>query len=268
MASSMPAGGDVTVERTGWRGPPERLLWALAFTALVLVTWEAVTRLGLVRPIFLAPFSSVMVELWNGITTGWLWPHVWATAFVWTIGYALGAIVGIVFGLFVGASRRGSYIADPWLNAVYVMPDIALVPIFIIWFGIGLEFKVWFVFLSGFFFVAVNTLSGVRATEGRFVTVARSFDASRMKILRTVILPGSFPYIITGLRQAAGRSLVGVVAAEFVASNEGIGFMTSVAGQTFNTPRVMVGIIILALTGVLVAELLGRVERRFDAWRS
>ena len=112
------------------------------------------------------------------------------------------------------------------------------------------------------------TLAGVRATEGRFVTVARSFGAKRGKILRTVILPGSVPYIITGLRQAAGRSLVGVVAAEFVASNEGIGFMTSVAGQTFNTPRVMAGIIMLAVTGVLVAELLGRVEHRFDAWRS
>jgi ABC-type nitrate/sulfonate/bicarbonate transport system permease component len=268
MADSSPTGTQALAGRPAWRGPSERLLWGLAFTVLVLATWEAVTRLGVVRPIFLAPFSSVIAELWEGVTEGWLWPHVRATAFVWIIGYVVGAVVGIAFGIFVGLSRRASYVADPWLNAVYVMPDIALVPIFIIWFGIGLEFKIWFVFLSGFFFVAVNTLSGVRATEGRYLTVARSFGARRMKILRSVILPGSVPYVITGLRQAAGRSLVGVVAAEFVASNEGIGFMTSVAGQTFNTPRVMVGIVILALTGVIVAELLGRIERQFDAWRA
>ena len=268
MTDAGPIGTQAVAGRASRRGPSERLLWGLAFTILMLATWEAVTRLGVVRPIFLAPFSSVMVEFWEGATEGWLWPHVWATAFVWIIGYVLGAIIGIAFALFVGAGRRASFIADPWLNAVYVMPDIALVPIFIIWFGIGLEFKIWFVFLSGFFFVAVNTLSGVRATEGRYVTVARSFGAPRMKILRTVVLPGSVPYIITGLRQAAGRSLVGVVAAEFVASNAGIGFMTSVAGQTFNTPRVMVGILILALTGVIVADSLGRVERRFDAWRA
>jgi NitT/TauT family transport system permease protein len=87
-------------------------------------------------------------------------------------------------------------------------------------------------------------------------------------VLTTVILPGSVPYIITGLRQAAGRSLVGVVAAEFVASNQGIGFMTSVAGQTFDTPRVMAGIVLLSLTGIAVAALLGRLEHRFDAWRT
>jgi ABC-type nitrate/sulfonate/bicarbonate transport system permease component len=268
MSDPTSAAVQTVARRPARRIVSERLILGVAFTILVIAVWEAVTRLGIVRPIFLASFSNVMIELWEGITEGWLWPHVGATALVWVIGYVLGAIAGIAFGILAGASRRASYVADPWLNAVYVMPDIALVPIFIIWFGIGLEFKVWFVFLSGFFFVAVNTLSGVRATEGRYVTVARSFGARRMKVLRTVILPGSVPYVITGLRQAAGRSLVGVVAAEFVASNQGIGFMTSVAGQTFNTPRVMVGIVILALTGVIVTEILGRIEHRFDAWRA
>jgi NitT/TauT family transport system permease protein len=253
-------------ERGWWQ--QERLWYAIGFSLVVLLTWELVTRLGVVRPIFLAPFSRVIAELWDGMTAGWIWRHVGATALVWSIGYVLGAAVGILFGLLAGISRRASYIADPWLNAVYVMPDIALVPIFIIWFGIGLEFKIWFVFLSGFFFVAVNTLTGVRAAEGRFVGVARSFGASRLRVLTTVIVPGSLPYMMTGLRQAAGRSLVGVVAAEFVASNAGIGFMTSVAGQTFNTARVMAGILILAVTGIVVAEILGRLEHRYDAWRS
>jgi NitT/TauT family transport system permease protein len=245
-----------------------RLGYALAFAVVVLGTWELATRIGGVKPILLPPFSASVAELWDGMTRGWLWGHVGATALVWVVGFLIASIVGILFGIAVGISRRASIIANPWLNAIYVTPDIALVPIFILWFGIGIEFKIWYVFLSGFFFVAVNTLAGVRAVEGRFVAVANSFDAPRLVALRTVLIPGSIPYIITGLRQAAGRSLVGVVAAEFVASNSGLGFMISVAGQTFNTDRVIAGIFILAAAGIGVAELLRVVERRFDAWRA
>jgi NitT/TauT family transport system permease protein len=245
-----------------------RLGYALAFTVLVIGLWEVATRVLGVKPILLPPFSAAVAELWDGISRGWLFGHVGATATVWVIGYLAASVVGILFGIAVGISRRASIIANPWLNAIYVTPDIALVPIFILWFGIGIEFKVWYVFLSGFFFVAVNTLAGVRAVEGRYVAVANSFGASRLTALRTVVIPGSIPYIVTGLRQAAGRSLVGVVAAEFVASNTGLGFMISVAGQTFNTDRVIAGIFILAFTGIAMAELLRVVERRFDAWRA
>jgi NitT/TauT family transport system permease protein len=246
----------------------ERVIYPVALAVAIILVWEAATRAGLIKKILLPPFSSVVEELIDGFARGWIWPHLVATASVWVIGYLLAAAVGISVGLLVGMSSRLSKIAQPWLNAIYVTPDIALVPIFIIWFGIGFEFKVWYVFLAGFFFVAVNTLTGVRASEGRFIRVARHFGASRRRIIATVVLPGSLPYIVTGLRQAAGRSLVGVVAAEFVASNTGIGFMVSVAGQTFDTARVMAGIVVLVAAGIGTAELLRRVEQRFAGWRT
>ncbi|HEY3522735.1 MAG TPA: ABC transporter permease [Candidatus Limnocylindrales bacterium] len=247
----------------------ERVVYPLGLAITIIVVWEIATRGGFIKRILLAPFSAVVGSLWDGfVVRGWLWPHIAATASVWIVGYLLAVAAGIAVGLLVGMSSRASKIAQPWLNAIYVTPDIALVPIFIIWFGIGFQFKIWYVFLAGFFFVAVNTLTGVKASEGRYIRVARHFGASRRKMIATVILPGSLPYIITGLRQAAGRSLVGVVAAEFVASNTGLGFMVSVAGQTFDTARVMAGIIILVVAGIGTAEILRRVERRFDRWRA
>jgi NitT/TauT family transport system permease protein len=220
-----------------------------------------------VRPVFLPRPSKALEQLRSGVTEGWLWPHVRATASVWVAGYLAAVVVGVAIGLLTGLSRTASRIIDPWLTAIYVMPDIAFVPVFILWFGIGFTFKLWFVFLAGVFFVAVNTLAGVRATEGKYVNMASSFGVSQLMLLRTVVLPGSVPHILTGLRQAAGRSLVGVVAAEFVASNVGLGFMTSVAGQTFNTSRVIAGVFILAVAGIAVSEALRFVEGRFETWR-
>jgi NitT/TauT family transport system permease protein len=115
--------------------------------------------------------------------------------------------------------------------------------------------------------IAINAVAGVRAAEHRFVRVARSFGASRTHLFRTVILPGTIPFFFTGVRQASGRALVGVVVAELIAANQGIGFMISLAGSTFNTSKVMFGIVLLALFGVFVGRLLERVEGRFESWR-
>jgi ABC-type nitrate/sulfonate/bicarbonate transport system permease component len=150
---------------------------------------------------------------------------------------------------------------------VYAAPDLAFVPIFILWFGLGFIFKVWVVFLGVIIYVALNTIAGVHATEDRFLAVARTYGASRLMTFRSIVLPGSVPYIMTGLRIASGRAIVGVIGAEFISSNEGIGFLISISGTTLQTSRVFVGIILLAAFGVLLNEVLGRIEKRFDAWR-
>jgi NitT/TauT family transport system permease protein len=201
------------------------------------------------------------------VTQGLIWPDLFATLAVWTIGFGAASVVGVAIGLLAGWSRWVRYIADPWLNVLHAIPDLALIPIFILWFGIGFQFKVFLVFLAGLFYVAVNTLAGVQATENRFIDVAKTFGAGRGRIFRTVLLPGSVPYIITGLRQGSARAIVGVVVAEFVSSNQGIGFRISLAASTLRIELVMFGIILLAGFGILVGALLGRLERRFDAWR-
>ena len=249
------------------RGGRERLVLGVIGILLVLVAWELASRLGLVRAILISSPSAVAAVGWAELQRGRIWGDVWATVSVWALGFTVAAVVGVAIGLVAGRYRRAGYLADPWLNALYAFPDLALVPVFILWFGIGLTFKVFVVVLAAVFFVAVNTLAGVRSTERRFVDVARSFGAGRGRVFWTVILPGSVPFIVAGMRQGAARAIVGVVVAEFISSNRGIGYLISVSGATLNTPRLMFGIVILAILGIAVGELLRRVERRFERWR-
>ena len=144
---------------------------------------------------------------------------------------------------------------------------MALLPIIIIWFGIGVWSKVVVVFLGAVIPMLLNTLSGVKTTEERFLKVARSFGASELKIFWSIVVPGTVPFIFTGLKYATGRALLGVVVGELYAATAGIGYLIAVAGATFQTDKVFVGILIITTTGILVVELLNRLERRFEEWR-
>jgi NitT/TauT family transport system permease protein len=245
----------------------QRLFLGICGILLVLVPWEILVQIGAVKRVLLSSPTLVGGALVREFSAGTLWPHIWATMFVWIIGFSVASVIGILLGLVAGWFRRARYVAQPWLQALYAAPDLAFVPIFILWFGLGVVFKVWVVFLGVIFFITLNTMAGVQATEGRFLNVAKTFGASRAKTFRTIVLPGSVPYIMTGLRQASGRAIVGTVGAEFISANQGLGFVISVSGQTLNTSRVMVGIILLATFGIITNELLGRVERRFEVWR-
>lgn len=250
-----------------WYTEHQRLILGIVGILMVLVPWELVVRLGLVKEILISSPTAVGEQLVKEFVRGTIWAHIWASFRVWIVGYAVAALLGILLGLAAGWYRRAGLITVPWLNFVYAAPDLAFVPIFILWFGLGFIFKVWVVFLGVIIYVALNTIAGVHATEGRFLAVARTYGASRLMTFRSIVLPGSVPYIMTGLRIASGRAIVGVVGAEFISSNEGLGFFISISGTTLQTSRVFVGILLLAAFGVILNEILGRVERRFDAWR-
>jgi NitT/TauT family transport system permease protein len=250
-----------------WYAQHERLVLGVAGILMVLIPWEAAVRLGFVKEILISSPTSVAESFVTEFARGDIWRHIWASGRVWLVGYAVASIAGILLGLAAGWWRRAGLITVPWLNVVYAAPDLAFVPIFILWFGLGFTFKVWVVFLGVIIYVALNTIAGVHATEERFLAVARTYGASRLMTFRSIVLPGSVPYIMTGLRIASGRAIVGVVGAEFISSNEGLGFLISISGTTLQTSRVFVGIILLAAFGVILNEVLGRVERRFDAWR-
>jgi ABC-type nitrate/sulfonate/bicarbonate transport system permease component len=247
--------------------PSERLIYGLVGIVAVLAVWEAVSQTEVVKSVLISRPTAIITAAIQEFSTGAIWPNLQATLSVWALGFTLAAILGIGIGLLSGIFRTFRYIADPWLNAINVAPDLAFVPILILWFGIGLKFKIVLVLLTGTFYVAINTLAGVRSAEGRFLQVAESLGASQIRVLRTVVLPGSVPYVMTGLRQGAARSIIAVIVAEFVSSNQGIGFMISVAGSFLDTATVMFGIALLAILGFLVSEILGRIEHRFDAWR-
>jgi NitT/TauT family transport system permease protein len=245
----------------------ERLVLGILGFFSISALWEFSVQVGWLKPIFMSSPSLIWRALLVELNQGRIWGDIGVSLLEFAVGFFIAAVVGIVIGIVAGWYRRANYVLDPWLNALYATPDVALVPLIILVLGIGIESKAFVVFLTSLFSVAINTLTGVQSTEARFLGVAKSFRASQLTIFRTVVLPGSFPFILTGLRLASGRALVGVVLAELIASNQGIGFMITVAGATLNTGRLMIGVILLGVFGVFLSELMRHLEQRFEAWR-
>jgi NitT/TauT family transport system permease protein len=140
-------------------------------------------------------------------------------------------------------------------------------PLVIIWLGIGVLSKIGIIFLGAVFPLLINTRDGVKTTPANLLTAARSFGASEWMIFRSVVLPSTVPFILTGLRLAVGRALIGVMVGELYAATAGIGFMITVAGATFQTDKVFVGVLIFAISGMTLTAVLDRIEHRFDKWR-
>lgn len=240
----------------------------LGLTAMIvfLLIWEIVSRTGLIKPLLISsPTRIVEAGIWL-FTHGFIEDiQVSATEFV--VGYGVAIAIGIPLGILFGWYRRLNATFDPFVSALYATPRVALLPLLILWLGIGVESKMAVVFLGAFFPVLVNTLAGVRTIDEGLLKCARSFAANDRQIFTTLALPSSIPFIITGMRLGAGRGLVGVVVGELVAATKGVGYMMSIAGATFQTDKVFVGIILLASSGYVLVELLKRLERQFEAWR-
>lgn len=263
---------DSAARRSRWEWLPvtfhkhERVILPLATLALFLAVWELVPGLGLVRPIFTSSPSRIVRA------AGWLFSHgLWndirisATEFV--IGYGLAIAVGIPLGILLGWYRRLHVMFDPFVAALYATPRVALVPLFLLWLGIGLKSKVAIIFLGAVLPVLVNVMAGVKTVDEMQVKCARSFGATDRQIFFTLAVPGSVPFIVTGIRIGLGRGLVGLYVAELVASTAGIGYMMNLAGATFQTDKFFVGAVILATSGYVLTELIKRLEARFESWR-
>jgi NitT/TauT family transport system permease protein len=246
----------------------ERVRYGLIGFLIVIPLWELVVRLGYVKRVTLsAPTIIANTAINDLLINRDLWPHLFQSSQQFVLGLGLALLSGVPLGLALGLFRRLNYFLDPWLSAIYATPTIALVPIIVLVLGLGLESKIFIVWLEAIFVIVVSTMAGVRAAEARYLDLAKSFRASRWLTFRSVILPSSFPYILTALRLGTTRALVGVVVAEFFAANKGIGFFINFSGTTLRTDRVMLGVIILGLLGMLLGEGVRRIERRFERWR-
>ncbi len=204
---------------------------------------------------------------WTEITTGAIFPHLLESGKAYFLGLGSALVTGIPLGFAIGMFRRFNYVVDPWLSAIYATPSVALIPLIILIFGVDLGAKVVVVWLGTIFEVTVATAAGVHAADAKFHDVAQSFRASGWTRFKTVTLPASTPYILTGVRLATGRALVGVVVSEYLAANAGIGFYITLNGSFFATDKVFFGIIILGIVGLIMGELVKVVEKRFDRWR-
>jgi len=235
----------------------------LAFLAF----WEAAVALGWISPIFTSSPSRIFATGYEMFRDGSIYPDLSVSAEEFILGYGLAVIAGVPLGILMGWYSRLNAVLDPFVNALYATPRIALMPLIIIWFGIDLPAKIAIIFLSTVFPILVNTMTGVRTMERDFVKVARSFGASDGQLFRTVALPSSVPNLLTGLRLGLGHALIGIVVGEMYGASAGIGFMMQTAGATFQTDKVMVGIVIIAAAGMGLTQLLRSIEKKFDAWR-
>ena len=238
----------------------------LGLAALVLA-WEGVTRTGWVPPLFLPSPLGVLAAGAEMLATGELGVHVATSLQRIVLGFGLGALGGVSVGLAVGVFSLAEAIGNPLIAATFPIPKIALLPLLILWLGIGEASKVAVIMLGVFFPMAINTYTGVRNADPLLIRAAVSFGAGRWSVIRKVMLPSALPMIFAGLKLGAGTSLLLLVAAEMIAANSGIGFLILNAQNLMETTKLMVGIVLLSLLGLASHWLLVRVERVALPWK-
>jgi ABC-type nitrate/sulfonate/bicarbonate transport system permease component len=246
---------------------PERLLFGVIGFVGVLILWEFSVRLGFLKSSLISSPTGVIAAALTDFGNGTIQPHIGTSFLEWLVGFAAALVIAIPLGFALGSFRRLEFLFDPLLAALYATPTVAIVPLIILLFGVGIQSKFAVVFLEAWVTLTVSTINGVQAADRRWLDIAQSFRASKRLTFRSVTVPSSIPFIITGIRIAAGRALVGVVVAEFIASNIGLGFYISVNGSFLNASRVMLGILLIGGFGIFVGEMIRRIERRFEAWR-
>src|SRR5689334_7015905 len=263
---------DVRVAEASWLYKfylnQERKILGTLSVAFFLVTWELIGGVyQVVNPMFMSAPSFIWKAAVQLFGSGEIWNDLYVSGVEFAWGYVLSVVFAVPFGIAVGWYKKVAYIFDPFVNAMNAAPRVALLPLVIIWLGIGILSKVGIIFLGAVFPLLIKIRDGVKSWPAILLTAAMSFGASEWILFKTVVLPSTIPYILTGLRLGLGRAIVGVMVGELYAATAGIGFMITVAGATFQTDKFFVGVLIFALAGMIGTEFLTRVERRFDKWR-
>lgn len=240
---------------------------SVAAILALLALWELICRLGIVSPLFLPAPSGIIRSLIEMTLNGEIGRSLAASISRIAAGFILGSIIGLIVGLVTGTSALSDRIGTPIVQALYPIPKIALLPLFILWLGIGELSKITIIALGVFFPVAMNTYSGVRNVDPLLIKVAVSFNASWWLTMKSVVLPSALPVIFAGLRLAAGTSLLLLVAAEMIAAREGIGALILHYGDLMITDKLMAGVIVLSLLGLVFHLFLQWLEKKAVPWK-
>jgi NitT/TauT family transport system permease protein len=201
------------------------------------------------------------------VWTGEIWQHLEATLTEMAVGYLIGALSGVSLGFLFGRVKLLGEIFNPYISLFNGIPKVALAPVFVIWFGIGLMSKIAIIMTMVFFVVFINTFAGLRSINEEYVSIIRIMGASRWQVVREVFLPATLPFILVGLRAGIPFSVIGAVVGEFIAATKGLGYFINYHQGTFDTNGIFVGVAILAGLVVVLDGLLSIVERRLLKWR-
>ena len=233
--------------------------------AVGIALWEVAGRST--SAAFMVPFSATLVRLWELIVAGEFLGQLAESAKLFFTGFVLALAVGIPLGMLLARVRALRIGIEPYLMLIYAMPLVALIPFILSMMGFGFAPKVLVVFLFAVFPVLYNTVEGARSIKPEMIEVAHSFRSGEWALWREVMLPYTLPYTMTGVRQAIGRALVGMVAAEFFLSSTGLGQLIMGASQNFDTGGVFASIFVIGLIGVGLMRVGLMIERHFARWR-
>jgi ABC-type nitrate/sulfonate/bicarbonate transport system permease component len=230
-----------------------------------LVAWELYGRS--LSPIFLSYPTAIVGAAVELITSGELLAALLKSLQGLAIGFSLAVVLGITLGILMGRYRALYYALNPFIVALYATPGVALIPLIMLWFGLGLQAKIVIITEAAFFPIVINTLAGVRNVSRANVDVARAYGASERQVLRLVVLPSAMPFIMAGIRLAVGRGVIGMVVAEFFTALSGVGSLIIIYSNAFATAKLFVPVITLSLLGVALTALAQHLERRMAPWK-
>ena len=237
----------------------------LASIVLVLAVWELLGRR--VNPLFMSYPLAIARAAVALVASGELLEALASSMLTLLVGFFSAAIIGIASGLLIGRYRYVDAATDWMVNALYATPLIAIIPLVILWFGLGDAAKLFIVTILAVFPVLINTAAGVRNVPGALLDVGAAFAANERQVFMKIILPAVLPYIMTGLRLGIGRAIIGMVAAEFFTAITGLGALIVKYGNQYDTASMFVPILILMFLGVSLTALVRRVEAMFAPWR-
>ena len=238
-----------------------------AALALVIALWQLAGSAALVNPLFLPPPSAIALAIWKLAISGALWQHVSVSVMRIGAGWILGTAAGVLVGFAIGLSSVARGVGITFISALFPIPKIALLPLLILWLGIGEEPKVATIALGVFFSTAISVYSGVDAVPRNLIRMAQSFNVPFASIVRRVIWPGALPSILAGFRISASVALLLVVSAEMIGAQFGIGAFVLQAGNLMQTDQLLAGVVILSLFGLAVGKLINLLETRLLHWR-
>lgn len=241
---------------------------ALLSILIGIVAWELIGRFVLTSDILFAPLSEVLVALWRAIESGELWLHLWVSGAEFFLGFGIAIVAGVAVGVLMGKFRIVYDYLDPWVSILYSSPLVALMPFYLLLFGVGLLSKVAIIFTVSIFPILLNTCSGVRSTDQNLLEVARSFSCNDLQTFTKIQIPSALPFIITGVRLGLGRALTGVVVGELFASQAGLGYLIATAGQSFDAATVLMGVLIFTLAGLALMTFLDWLGEYLAPWRA
>ncbi|OKO77372.1 ABC transporter permease [Bradyrhizobium sp. AS23.2] len=269
-AAETPAKDDAT-RRVRFRGagfvPAGSRFGGWIALALVIAIWQAAGSASLVNPLFLPAPSAIARAIYELAMSGALWQHLSASLLRIGVGWLLGTAAGVAVGFAIGLSRLARSVGITFISALFPIPKIALLPLLILWLGIGEEPKIATIALGVFFSTAISVYSGVDAVPRNLICMAQSFNVPFTTIVRKVIWPGALPAILAGFRITASVALLLVVSAEMIGAQYGIGAFVLQAGNLMQTDQLLAGVVILSVFGLAVGKVINWLETRLLHWR-